>query len=72
MADELADEDKQESRPAPARTMRLPGFVPETDVGLGDVISRAASYMNIRPCDGCAQRAERLNQMMTFTGKRRG
>jgi len=51
--------------------VRLPGFLREDqDVGLGDAIKRATSIAGIRPCDGCARRANALNHVMAFTGQR--
>ena len=47
---------------------RLPGFLaPAEEVGLGDVIKRATSAAGVRPCGGCARRAESLNRWMVFT-----
>jgi hypothetical protein len=59
----------------PARTpgarqphrVRLPGFVREQDIGLGDALKRASSYLGIRPCGGCARRAAALNNWLVFT-----
>jgi hypothetical protein len=51
------------------RQVRLPGFISEDAVGLGDVIKRATSLVGIKPCGGCARRAETLNNWMQFTGR---
>jgi hypothetical protein len=53
------------------RTVRLPGFVPDEPVGLGDVIKRATSLVGIKPCGGCVGRAARLNSRIQFTGRGR-
>jgi hypothetical protein len=50
--------------------VRLPGFVTDEDIGLGDVIKRATSAVGIRPCDDCAKRAAMLNRWLVFTGRR--
>ncbi len=50
--------------------VRLPGFIAETEVGLGDVIKRATSLAGIRPCGSCLQRAASLNRWMVFSGRR--
>jgi len=50
--------------------LRLPGFVSETDIGLGDVIRRATSVAGVKPCEPCLQRAARLNRWLVFTGRR--
>jgi hypothetical protein len=47
--------------------MRLPGFISDEDVGLGDFIMRATSYMGIKPCGGCERRAATLNRWLLFT-----
>jgi hypothetical protein len=47
--------------------VRLPGFVKDEEVGLGDVIKRATYSVGIRPCRGCGQRAATLNRWMVFT-----
>jgi hypothetical protein len=50
--------------------VRLPGFVTDTDVGLGDVVKRATSSVGIKPCRGCERRAAALNRWFVFTGRR--
>ena len=52
------------------RRVRLPGFVSDKEVGLGDVIKHATYAMGIKPCGGCERRAARLNRWMVFSGKR--
>jgi hypothetical protein len=54
---------------APHR-VRLPGFIVETEIGLGDVIKRATSLAGIRPCEPCVKRAASLNRWMVFSGRR--
>lgn len=51
----------------PPHRVRLPGFITDKEIGLGDVVKRATSYFGIRPCGGCEQRAAALNRWMTFT-----
>jgi hypothetical protein len=61
------------SRPAhPRYEARLPGFVVDTPVGLGDVIKRATSSVGVRPCGGCQQRATALNRWIGFSGRAHG
>jgi hypothetical protein len=50
--------------------VRLPGFVSDQDVGLGDAIKRATSTVGIKPCGGCGRRAAALNRWMVFSGRR--
>lgn len=52
--------------------LRLPGFVAEESVGLGDMVTRATSYLGIRPCSGCDRRRAALNRWMSFNSGRRG
>jgi hypothetical protein len=56
--------DQSESSP---RRVRLPGFITDEAVGLGDVIKRTTSYFGIQPCGGCERRAATLNRWMVFT-----
>jgi hypothetical protein len=53
------------------RNVRLPVFVSDEPVGLGDVIKRATSSVGIKPCGGCAQRAARLNSRIVFAPRSR-
>jgi len=56
----------------PRHHVRLPGFLVETEIGLGDAIKRATSYLGIKPCGGCQERAKALNRFLTFTKERSG
>jgi hypothetical protein len=47
--------------------VRLPGFLIEEPIGLGDVFKRATYAIGIRPCSGCQKRAVALNRWMKFT-----
>ena len=47
--------------------VRLPGFITSEEVGLGDVVQRAAYAMGIKPCSGCERRAGAMNRWMVFT-----
>lgn len=60
-----------DEKPAPQLyRMRLPGFVADREIGLGDAIKHATTTFGIRPCDDCARRAARLNRWMVFTGRK--
>ena len=48
--------------------VRLPGFVTEEEIGLGDVVKRMTYAMGITPCGGCGRRAAVLNSWMVFSG----
>jgi hypothetical protein len=47
--------------------VRLPGFVRDEEIGLGDVVKRMTYAAGIRPCGGCEKRAAALNRRMIFT-----
>jgi hypothetical protein len=50
--------------------VRLPGFISDEDIGLGDVIKRATSAVGIKLCGGCKRRALALNRRLAFSGRR--
>jgi hypothetical protein len=62
-----AAKDKNERGPY---RVRLPGFISDKEVGLGDVIKRATYAVGIKPCGGCERRAAGLNRWMVFSGRR--
>lgn len=68
---EDANGGKRKTGDRPAFRVRLPGFVTDEDVGLGDVIKRGTSNLGIRPCGGCQRRAAALNRLVVFTGRSR-
>ena len=49
--------------------VRLPGFITDEEVGLGEVIKRATASVGIRPCGGCDRRAAALNRWLVFSGR---
>jgi hypothetical protein len=53
--------------PHPGHRVRLPGFVIEQDIGLGEMVKRATYAMGIKPCGGCEKRAAALNRWMVFS-----
>jgi hypothetical protein len=58
-----------EGNPAehPAHRVRLPGFLIEEEVGLGDAIKRVTYAIGINPCAGCEKRANALNRWVHFS-----
>lgn len=58
-----------QSQPPPRR-VRLPGFLVDDEIGLGDVIKRTSSYFGIQPCGGCGHRAVALNRWLVFTNRK--
>ncbi|MBV8213593.1 MAG: hypothetical protein JOZ08_10275 [Verrucomicrobia bacterium] len=66
----MSSEEKKESAGKAERQpyrIRLPGFIKEEEVGLGDVIKKVTYAMGIKPCTGCEKRAAVLNRWMRFT-----
>ena len=61
-----AHETEQREERQPYR-VRLPGFVKDEELGLGDVIKRATYSVGFRPCGACGQRAAALNRRLVFT-----
>jgi hypothetical protein len=47
--------------------VRLPGFVTDEEIGLGDAVKRVTYAMGIKPCGGCERRAAAMNRWMVFT-----
>jgi hypothetical protein len=52
--------------PQPVR-VRLPGFLIDKEIGLGDAIRRLTSSVGMRHCGQCARRAAALNRWIRFT-----
>lgn len=50
--------------------VRLPGFITDEEIGLGDAVKHATAYLGIKPCGGCESRAAALNRWLVF-GQRR-
>lgn len=67
MKSKKKEHDETERKPY---RVRLPGFISDEDVGLGDVIKRATYAIGVKPCGGCQRRAAALNRWMVFSGKR--
>jgi hypothetical protein len=61
-----AGETKRQEERQPYR-VRLPGFVSDKELGLGDAIKRATYSVGVRPCAGCSRRAAALNRWVVFT-----
>jgi hypothetical protein len=59
--------DIETSPQLPTHRVRLPGFIRDEEVGLGDVVKRASYALGFTPCGGCEGRAAALNRWMVFT-----
>jgi hypothetical protein len=66
---EIKEQHSTDNHNAPPVRVRLPGFITDEDIGLGDVLKRATTYLGIKPCTRCEQRATLLNRWITFSGK---
>jgi hypothetical protein len=64
---ERKDNDSSDKKEDSPHRMRLPGFITEEEIGLGDVVKRTTSYFGIKPCGGCERRATALNRCLVFT-----
>jgi hypothetical protein len=60
-----------EKQPQPEGTkhrVRLPGFLVEEEIGLGDLIKKTTYAIGMKnSCAGCERRAAALNRWMKFT-----
>jgi len=52
--------------PQPHR-IRLPGFLIDEEIGLGDAVRRVTYALGVKPCSGCERRAAALNRWMHFS-----
>lgn len=59
--------DQRDESQRPSHRVRLPGFLVEEEIGLGDVVKRATYAMGIKPCSGCQKRAAAMNRWMVFS-----
>jgi hypothetical protein len=58
---------EREPQEPTARRVRLPGFIVDEDIGLGDVVKHVTSYFGLKPCGSCRRRAAALNRWVVFT-----
>jgi hypothetical protein len=67
----LASNRKTQGNPPTAarkpHRVRLPGFLIEEEIALGDVIKRVTHAMGINPCGNCEKRAAALSRWIHFT-----
>jgi hypothetical protein len=64
------DTDNAQTSQQPHR-IRLPGFVTDEDIGLGDAVKRVTYALGMQSCSGCERRAAALNRWFVFTGRAR-
>jgi len=70
MKEEQPEENVNDTTARQPHRIRLPGFVRDEDIGLGDLVKRTTASLAIKPCRGCERRAAMLNRWLTFTGHR--
>jgi hypothetical protein len=68
---EEVEDAMEEPRQRPHFPVRVPGFIGDEVIGLGDAIKHATSTVGIRPCGGCGRRAEALNRLVAFRQRQR-
>jgi len=67
MTEQTPTEGRTSPRTGRPLRVRLPGFIKDEEIGLGDAIKRTTYAFGLRPCGGCEQRATTLNRWMVFT-----
>ena len=66
MEQNVQQESPEKKNPSQPYRVRLPGFLIQEEVGLGDAIKKLSYAVGIKPCGGCSQRSAALNRWMTF------
>jgi len=69
MTQEEGKSDSTEKDTRPRYQVRLPGFITDEEIGLGDVLKRVTYTIGIKPCGGCQRRAATLNRWVGFSGR---
>lgn len=64
----MPNEDATSPKGRQPHRVRLPGFMGDKDIGLGDVVRKMTYAMGIKPCGGCESRAAAMNRWMMFSG----
>lgn len=67
MKQNLTNDYFDDNNPRKSYNVRLPGFLIEKEIGLGDVFNRVTYVFRIKPCRGCKQRADLMNRWVTFS-----
>ena len=66
MNPKVGENDKVTKQP---RQVRLPGFIVEKNIGLGDAIKNVTTYLGLPPCAGCEKRVAALNGRVVLKGR---
>ena len=67
MRQDKPDEDSEERREIQPFQVRLPGFIVDHEVGLGDAIKGVTFALGVKACGGCEKRASELNRWIVFS-----
>jgi hypothetical protein len=67
MKQKVKTKDGSKEPERPAHRVRLPGFLIEEEIGLGDAIKRVTYAVGLKPCGGCEKRAAAFNRWMRFS-----
>jgi hypothetical protein len=67
MNDKASERLTEEDSPREPHRVRLPGFLIEEEIGLGDVIRKVTHIAGAAPCSGCERRATALNRWVRFS-----
>ncbi len=51
------------------RRVRLPGFLVQDQIGLGDAVKNLTAAVGLPACGGCERRAEALNRRVVLYGR---
>lgn len=54
----------------PRHRVRLPRFIVQQPVGLGEVVKRGTTALGVRPCEGCQKRAAQLDRWVGLAPRR--
>lgn len=60
-------DDRRQQPTGVLHRIRLPGFIKDEEIGLGDAIKRVTYAVGIKPCGGCEKRSAALNRWMVFS-----
>ncbi|MFE7857319.1 hypothetical protein [Streptomyces sp. NPDC057403] len=63
--------DAEERRGRKPFKVRMPGFVRDEDIGLGQAVKYVTARAGIRPCGGCQRRAAALDRWVVLSPRNR-
>ena len=69
MVNDTGFEEQTQADSAAVHHVRMPGYLIDEEIGLGDLIKRATSAVGIAACGGCARRAAALNRWLVISNR---